>query len=266
MVLPQLSNSELVNFSAKVVIFLAILFAFTKVVGGIPFSVDSIITNKSDVFNVSGEGKVAIKPDLAIVSLGVSQQGQDARAVAQQLDRVIAQVIEVVKEQGVNEQDIQTTNYSINPVYEQNEPIVEPKLPSPKTSPTTIRNYVGDNTVSIKVRKIDQVDAIIDAAVASGANQVNQITFDAQDRSQAENQARREAVEEAKKKASDAAQSAGFKLGKMINYYESFDGPIYGGLGGGGGMATDVRMEPITTIEPGSTEVRVTVTLSYEIR
>lgn len=266
MLIPRFLNSELINFAVKVIIFLVILFAFTRVTGGIPFSVDSIVTNKSDVFSVSGEGKVAIKPDQAIVSLGVSQQGQDAKTVQQQLDRTIAQVIEAIKKQGVSEQDIQTTNYRINPVYEEIEPIIEPKLPSPKGSPAAIRNYVGDSTVSIKVRKIDQVNAIIDAAVASGANQVNQITFDAQDRTKAENEARKEAVEEAKKKASEAARSAGFKLGKMINYYESFDGPIYGGLGGGGGMETDVRVEPITTIEPGSTEVRVIVTLSYEIR
>lgn len=256
MFIPRLPNFELINFAVKVTILLVILFAFTKIVGGIPFSVDSIVTNKSDVFSVNGEGKVAIKPDVAVVSLGVSQEGQNVKTVREQLDLTIAKVTGAIKKQGVDQQDIQTTNYSIYPVYEDAEP---------KEAPGRVRSYQGNTTVSVKVKTIDKVNAIIDLAVANGANQVGNITFDAQDRTKAENEARKEAVGEAKKKASEAAQSAGFRLGKMINYYESFDGPIYGGLGGGG-VETDVRVEPITTIEPGSTEVRVTVTLSYEIR
>lgn len=84
------------------------------------------------------------------------------------------------------------------------------------------------------------------------------------DKIKAENEAREKAVADAKKKAETAAKIAGFKLGRIINYSEGtadFPRPIPLRAIGTTEMASD-----ITQVEPGSTEIIITVTLSYEIR
>ena len=61
--------------AGAVVLFFILLFAYTKLAGPIPFSLNSITTTKTDTFSVSGEGKVTMMPDIAVVSAGVTAQG-----------------------------------------------------------------------------------------------------------------------------------------------------------------------------------------------
>lgn len=233
--------------------FFTLLFIFTKLFGPIPFSVNSITTTKSDTFNVTGEGKVTIKPDIAFISVGIQANGSSVKSVQEQINSVINKVSESVKGLGVDSKDIQTRNYSINPDYDYT------------GGNQRIKGYIASTNLSIKVREIDKVNEVIDAATGNGANQVGGISFDVDDRTKAENEARQKAVEEAKKKAQNAASIAGFKLGRIINYSESFagyPGPIpltktQDAIGG---------LENPTRVEPGSTDVTVVVTLSYELQ
>lgn len=233
--------------------FFILLFAYTKLAGPIPFSVTSVTTQKTDSFSVTGEGKVTIIPDIANVSLGVSANGTTVKQVQEDMNRRINAVSAAVKALGVAEKDIQTSNYSVSPDYDGSGPRQR------------ITGYNANSTLTIKIRDIEKINAVIDAAAGAGANQIGGISFDVDDKTKAQNEAREKAVAEAKRKASDAARIAGFSLGKIINYSEDFGGypgPLYAAdrlpLAGGG--------EAKTNVEPGSTEVRVTVTLSFELK
>lgn len=242
------------DVSGAIVLFFILLFAYTKLAGPIPFSVNSVTTTKSDTFSVSGEGKVTMVPDIAVVSAGVTAQGATVTKVQQEINTKINAVNAAVKKLGIDEKDIKTSYYNISPTYDYS------------ASTQRITGYQAHSNLTIKVRKIDTVNGVIDAATAQGANEVGGVRFDVDDKTKAENQAREQAVADAKAKAEAAAKAAGFKLGKVINYNEG-DGSaprpvMYDAVKAmpeaGGGAPTQV--------EPGTSEVSVNVTLSYEIQ
>lgn len=237
-----------------IIFFFLSLFAYVKFAGPIPFSINSITTSKTDTFNVTGEGKVTVKPDIATITVGIQANGTSAKDVQDQINKNINKVSDAIKKLGIDQKDIKTQNYNINPTYDYT------------GGNQKITGYSGNTNLVVKVRKLDNANSILDAAIAQGANQVGNISFDVEDKTKAENEARTMAVAEAKKKAENAAKIAGFSLGKIINYSENQGRMLEPvpmmkaadsgmGLGGGG-----------TQVEPGSNEINLTVTLSYEIK
>lgn len=240
---------------------LAIMFAFfiglaiyTTLAGPIPFRVQSITTAKSDSFTVMGEGKVSLKPDTAYVRAGVNANAATVKQAQDQMNKTINQIAQAMKKLGVEEKDIQTENYNINPSYDY------------RTGSSRITGYTANTNLLIKVRNLDKANEVIDTATANGATQIGGITFDVEDKEKAQNEARQKAVAEAKRKAQDAAKIAGFRLGNIINYQENMGGNpmIYQARP----MALDAAGEKSapTQVEPGTQEVAITVSLSYEIR
>lgn len=234
----------------SVTAFFVLLLIYTKLAGPIPFSVSSVTTQKTDTFNVTGEGKIIVKPDMAVVNVGIQATGTTVKQVQENINGVISRVSAAIKKLGVDEEDIQTTNYTINPNYDF------------QGSSQRITGYSAGTNLSIKVKQIDNVNSVIDAATANGANQVGGISFDVDDKTKAENEAREKAVAQAKTKAQQSAKIAGFKLGRIINYSENFNGfpgpiPLRA-------MAEGSPEIP-TQVEPGSSEITIIVTLSYEV-
>ena len=242
------------DLSGAIVLFFILLFAYTKIAGPIPFSVNSVTTTKTDTFSVSGEGKITMVPDIAVISVGVTAQGATVTRVQTELNTKINAMSDAIKKLGVDGKDIKTSYYNISPTYDYS------------SSTQRITGYEAHSNLTIKVRKIDNANAVIDAATTQGANQVGGVSFDVDDKSKAENQAREEAVKDAKSKAEAAAKAAGFKLGRVINYSEG------GGAGPRPIMYDAAKALPIagggepTQVEPGSSEIMVTVNLSYEIQ
>ncbi|MBI3385753.1 SIMPL domain-containing protein [Candidatus Gottesmanbacteria bacterium] len=239
------------KIGGALVLFFLLLFAYTKLAGPIPFAVTSVTTQKTDMFQVSGEGKVSVLPDIAIVNAGVTVNGPSVKAAQDQLNAKINAVSQAVKAVGVMPADIQTSNYSVFPMYNYQQG-------------SQITGYNASSNLTIKVRQMDKANVTIDAATSAGANQIGGISFDVDDKTKAENQAREQAVAQAKRKAQDAAKIAGFTLGRIINYSESFGTeprpiPLMAKT------ETSVPKAP-TQVEPGVNEIDLTVTLSFEIR
>lgn len=238
--------------ASTLVLFFILLFAYTKLAGPIPFSLNNVVTTKSDTFAVSGEGKVTMVPDIAVVDVGVTSSGATVAKVQQELNTKINAVSAAIKKLGVDQKDIKTSYYNIQPTYDYT------------GSSQRVTGYQANSNLTIKVKKIDNVNSVIDAATAQGANQVGSVSFDVDDKTKAENQAREQAVAEAKSKAKAAARAAGFTLGRVINYSEGGGtppGPIMYEK-----MAVADAAEGVPTqVEPGTAELTVSVTLSYEI-
>lgn len=232
--------------------FFFLLFFYTKTAGPIPFQVQSTTTQKTDTFTVRGEGISLAKPDIATISVGISANAATVSKAQEQINSVIAGISEAVKKLGIESKDIKTTNYNIHPNYDY------------QSGTQKITGYRASTSLSIKIRDIDKINDVIDLATANGANEVGNISFSVDDKTKAENEARQKAVAEAKKKAQEAANIAGFNLGKIINYSENFQDypqPVYMGRD----TITLEKGAP-TQVEPGSSEIRVIVNLSYELR
>lgn len=236
---------------AWILTFFVLLFVYTKFIGPIPFSVNSVTTTKSTTFDVTGEGKVTASPDIALVTVGIQANGQTVKQAQDQINSTINKVSDAIKKLGVDPKDIKTTNYNVNPTYD-------------FTNGQKITGYSANTNLSIKVRQLEKANSALDSATANGANQVGGVSFDIDDRTKLENEARTKAVDEAKKKAVNASKIAGFKLGRIVNYSENSGGispmPYRA-------MAVDKAIGGAPTqLETGSSDIIVTVTLSYEIQ
>lgn len=215
-------------------------------------------------FSVTGEGEVVAKPDVAKFDFSViTEGGKDIASLQETNTRKVNEAIAFLKENGVEEKDIKTTGYNIEPRY-QYYGCTDGACPPPQIVGYTIRQ-----TVEVKIRDFSKTGNILSGVVGKGANSVSQLSFEVDDPTELQNQARAEAITKAQAKAKSIAEAGGFKLGRLliIEEYQA-EPPIIYGRGGlevngiGGGIET---MTP-PTIEPGSEEIKVTVNLRYEIK
>lgn len=236
------------NLGEYLVLILVIwlgVFAYAKFGPGLPVS--SVVTQKTDLFTVSGEGKVTVVPDVAILNLGMSSRKNTVKAAQSEANTVVNGLTKAVKEFGVNEKDIKTTNFSVYPDYDN----------------SRIVGYHVNINLTVTVRNIDKVNDILDKATTLGANSVGgiQFTVDEDKLKELTQEARKKAVDDAKAKAVSLSSAAGMTLGKIVNIQEGGSPrPVYMmadkvGLGGGG-----------AEVQPGSTDITSSVTLFYETR
>lgn len=250
----QIPNSIKTAFFTVLFIFL-FLYMFSRLFGPIPFSINSVTTTKTDLFTVSGEGEAVAVPDTATVNLGVTKTASTVEAARNEATKTANDIIAGIKELGVDENKVKTTNYSVNPNYDFT------------SGRETITGYTVSQNLQVEIDPIDTANKVVDMATTRGANQAGGIQFVLNDakREQLEKQARDEAILKAKEKAQSIANSAGIRLGKIINLHEDSMGaqpPIMYdkvALGRGGDVA-----ENAVDLQPGENTVRVTVTLFYE--
>ncbi|MGB7262057.1 MAG: SIMPL domain-containing protein, partial [Albidovulum sp.] len=143
------------------------------------------------MISVSGEGRVEIAPDMATVSLGVTNEADTATSALSANSEAVASVLERLAKAGVEARDIQTSGLSLGPRYDYNSSGGAPKL----------TGYVASNTVTVRVRALETTGNILDLVVAGGANTLNGLSFGLQDDQTARDEARTRAVADAARKA-----------------------------------------------------------------
>lgn len=213
-------------------------------------------TSAKDVrtLSVSGTGQANLAPDIAYIYVGVHTENPTAAAAVTENNTQTQAVIQAIKDFGIDEKDIRTTNFSIYP---------QDKFDPQTGTPTGDKTYVVDNTVYVTVRKLDQLGDLLDTVVGAGANTVNSVQFDVADKADALKQARADAVKDAEAQAKSLAEAAGVSLGDIqsIGFFDSQ--PIFDGKGGGGAVAAEAAAVPI---QPGQLTFTVTVNISYAIK
>ncbi|MBN9303788.1 MAG: hypothetical protein BGO82_15555 [Devosia sp. 67-54] len=166
---------------------------------------------------MSGHGEVMAKPDTAYVTSGVTSQGATAKAALDANTTDMSALIKVLKDAGIAEADIQTSGFSVNPNYiysdqrDQNGYQLPPK----------IAGYTVTNSVTVHVRDLAALGAMLDKEVSVGANTINGISFAVEDPSALYDEARKAAFADAQAKASLYAQAAGIGLASIQNITES---------------------------------------------
>lgn len=241
---------SLITPLVTIIFFFLALFVFIKLAGPLPFSVNSVQTTKTDIFSVTGTGKSNQKPDSASLVVGVTADALTVATAQSELNNAINKVSAAIKNVGIDPIDIQTASYSVNPKYDY-------------TAGQKITGYTASTNLTIKIKKVDDANRVIDAATQNGATQVGGLEFVVADQAKAEDEARGKAVADAKKKAESAARIAGFQLGRVINYNEDFGNSVPRPYLMSAGV--DTKAVPPTQVEPGSNEIQVNVTLSYQI-
>jgi uncharacterized protein YggE len=160
---------------------------------------------------VTGTGTVQAPPDLATLMIGVTTQGETAAVALSANSEAVEAVIARLTASGIEARDMQTSNLSINPNWSNFD----------GSSTPTISGYVATNLLTVRVRELDGLGTVLDAAVADGANTLNGLTFGLAKPEPALNDARKAAVADARAKAELLVTAAGMKLGRIVTITES---------------------------------------------
>jgi uncharacterized protein len=168
---------------------------------------------------VQGHGEVQARPDYAVVSVGVLSTAETAKAALEANTRSMQAIFAALKAAGLEDRDMQTSNFSVAPRYDygQNNTGQPPKLVG----------YDVSNMVTIKVRRIAALGAVLDAAVGQGSNQIQGIAFSIDDPEPLEDEARRLAVADAERKAKLLTGAARVTLGAVMTITEVAGTPPY---------------------------------------
>lgn len=250
--LKNISGSVKTAFFSVLFIFL-FLYIFTKFLGPVPFSVNSVNTTKTDLFTVTGDGEATAVPDTAIADFGVTKSASTVDQAKNEVNTAANQIISGLKSLGIEDKHIKTTNFSISPNYDYS------------TGRDTITGYTVMQNLEVEITPIENANQAIDMASKNGANMVGSIQFTVNDEKkiELENKAREDAVNKAKQKAANISRISGIRLGKLVNVQEgssAYPPIMYNAKAADAVGAGESRTE----LQPGENTVTITVTLSYE--
>lgn len=155
---------------------------------------------------VSAAGQVSAEPDIARISTGVVSEAATAREALTRNSAAMAALIAGLKENGIDEKDIQTSSFSIDPRY--NNPL--------EGQTAMITGYRVLNQVEVTARNLDRLGEVMDALVVLGANQMNGLTFDVSKAETLKDGARKDAIANALRRAKLYAEAAGAEVGEVI--------------------------------------------------
>ncbi len=221
------------------------------VMAAMPVAAQDTPAAPARTITVTGLGTASGSPDQAILSLGVELRSQDLGEAVDQVNAAVAAVIEAMQAAGIAPEDIQTTNFSVYqdiPGY------------SASSSAEPVYDYVVNNMVQVRVRDTSQLNAVIDAGLAAGANRIFGLSFAIGDQTDLENTALQNAVADANARAATLAAAIGVTLGDPISVRElSGNDLVFArdaamGLGGAG------------SISEGQLSISTQVQITYSIQ
>lgn len=228
----------------------------------VPIAVQARDETKPEVptLTVSATGTLSVVPDTAFVTFGMGTAGKSLAEAVQQNNAVMQKVTERLRNLQIEKERIQTSSFTVSPQYKPS-----PKRPTdaPPTPPEII-GYMVSNTVTVEVRNLEKVAAVIEESLAAGANHFQGLHWTLRDEQQAKLTAMKNAAAKAREKATALSEALHVKLGRLVAVNE--DSPVVRpvprtsrsmmAMEAGGG-------EP--PIFSGEMKVEATVTLAYEI-
>lgn len=168
---------------------------------------------------VEGRGEILVQPDMATVTLAVVREAAEAATAMADLSEATAAVLARVEGDGIAARDVQTGQLSLQPRWDHSENRTTPQ----------ITGYVARTTLDVRVRDLDALGPLLDAAVSDGANGLEGLRFGLSDPRAGEDAARRAAVADALAKAQIYAEAAGMNLGSIVSLSEgqaAVPGPV----------------------------------------
>jgi uncharacterized protein len=248
--------------------------------------------------SIRGEGEVFAKPDIGSFSFSVMAEGKDATEAQTKSAESINAIVAFLKEAGVEEKDIKTENYYLNPKYRYTtcvngveaaasaeSSVVKGSAASGSFMPDTavsyeygrtycpplanpvIDGYEISQTVLVKVRDLTKSGDLITGVGSKGATNMSNLQFTIDDESALKAEARALAIADAKTQAEKLAKDLGVEIVRMTGFYEESDGgypmPMYEGMGGDRAMSAKA-VAPDVPI--GENTIKSVVSISYEIK
>ncbi len=204
--------------------------------------------------SLTGHGEVRLAPDLAVVTMGVMSSAATAHEALDANTGAMQAVMAALTGAAIEARDIQTSNFAVNPRYDYGQNNAQP----PK-----VVGYDVSNNVTVTVRKLESLGAVLDAVVSAGSNQINGVLFQVSKPEAATDEARKLAVADAQRKAQVYAEASGVSLGDVVSLSEG------GGYQPPVPMFKSMRAETVSADVPiaqGEQTIAVDVNFTWEIK
>ncbi len=252
--------AKLVGIAAIVALLAYTYYAFVQARNVTDFPVS---------ITVDGKGEIFAKPDVATFNFSVVAKEADATTAQTVGAKNMNDIVAYLKEKGVEDKDIKTTGYNLNPRYEY--PQVKcTEWGCPPSGEPKLIGYEVSQSVDVKVRKTDDAGMLISGVGELGATNVGGLNFTIDDEDSLKVEAREAAIADAKTKAKELADKLGVRIVRMSGYWEDQGGmPMYNGYGMGGemkAMSADASVSPVPEIPGGENTITSVVHITYEIR
>lgn len=199
---------------------------------------------------VTGEGKVTVQPDQAIINFGVQNTGKDAAEVKKMNDETVDKVMKFIKKFGILSNDVQTTNVSLHKSYD-----YEKKK----------HNYQASQSITITLKELKKYDELMMGLVDNGINNISNVEFKSSKIEEHKVTARKQAILDAKKKAEDFATDLNQKVGKAIvitdNSQPIYQPPMYRNMM----MKAEAMDTSQETLAIGQIEITTNVSVTFQL-
>ncbi len=230
--------------------------------------------------NVSGVAERMVKPDIATISFSVTEKGSNQSVAQDAVSKTIKKINLMLEEEGIDEADIQTSGVSVYPIYKEVEIAVGAYCdydrmgycpPPPYPYESVEDGYEVSQTTTVKIRDIEKAGEIVASLSESGVKNLYGPSLTVDNYEELIEEVKIEAIADARNKAEARAKALGMKLGEVMSISEDYYQPygMYDGYGKGGGMGMEVMSLSSampTEISAGETEIRASISVSYELR
>lgn len=207
-----------------------------------------------DTITAQGSGEAWAAPDMAEVSFGVTKQAEKPDAALTQASQVASGIVDAVIAAGVDKKDLQTEWMNLQPQYSGG----EDKAP-------VITGYEATVMVKVKVRDIDALGSVMEAATKAGATNVAGLSFVLDDDATAQDEAITTAVDDARARAESMAAAADRQLGKVLRVSETAVYQPYGPNYSGAEYARAADSFS-AALQPGQIQTSANVTVVFDLR
>ena len=213
---------------------------------------------KPGTITVSATGAADVAPDMAILDLSVQKEGKTAREALDLNNAAMGEVLSALKDGGIEERDLQTSNFNIQPRY------FYPKSTSgqPPKQPQIV-GYIVSNSLTVRIRDLKRVGKILDTSVSLGVNNGGNIRFSTENPEPTVEAARKSAMARAVAKATTLTAAANVKLGRILEISEQNRGrPRVRSMAR---MESNMAADAAVPIATGENSYSVTVTVRWEL-
>ncbi len=220
---------------------------------GVALAMPATAQDTQRQITVTGSAEVEAVPDLGTVSAGVETQAATAGEALGLNSTAMTAVFAALDAAKVERRDVQTSQLNLNPVFDNSAEADQSGMPK-------VSGYQASNMVTVKVRDVANLGAVIDAMTKAGANRLYGVGFEVSDPQAALDTARRKAVADARAKAELFAEAAGVSLGSVLSIREGGGDP-----GRPRPMFAKAEMAPAPPVSVGTVTLNADVALVYAI-
>lgn len=258
----EMDQCECQKCGKKIVLVLGMILLAAIVI--VSILRERIVKDDQEQTTIYGQGKVSYIPDTATIILGIQvDRASSAEEAMSQMNDKIGKIISAVKAEGLDEKDIQTSAFSLNPQYDYTE------------GRSQVSGYGANQQLTIKARNVDKnpdlSSKVIAAANNAGANQIISVNYSVSSINDLKQKARIIAIQDARSKSDALFKAAGIKNQRVIGWFENYiqspDSSVYGNYGiGGSAEGISAKSIPGPQIPSGTQEIIVEIGVNYKTK